>query len=137
MNSIITLKEAQKIISLVEEYARYKECIVSVAITNSNGNPICAQSMDDALIVSFDMAIKKAYTAAALQMPTHELAKLTEPGAPFAGLENMLEKQIVTIGGGMPLISNNKVIGAVGVSGGAADDDIDLATYAQHVWEGV
>lgn len=137
MDNIITLNQAQQLIDFVQEYARYKGCIVSVAITNSDGNPICAQSMDGALIVSFDMAIKKAYTAAALQMPTHELAKLTEPGAPFAGLENMLEKKIVTIGGGIPLKRNNRMIGAVGVSGGAADDDIDLAAYAQHVWEGV
>lgn len=132
----IFLEEAKNIIHLVEQYAIYQGCNVSIAITNRDGNPICVYSMDDSLVISFEVAIKKAYTAAALQMPTHELAKLTQAGAPFFGLENMLEKQIITIGGGFPLRRNGKIVGAIGVSGGSADEDIDLARYGQHVWEG-
>lgn len=135
-SNTMLLEEAKKIIHLVEEYAKYQQCNVSIAITNKDGNPICVHSMDNSLMISFEVAVKKAYTAAALQMPTHELAKLTAQGAAFFGLENILDKQIVTIGGGIPLKSNGKTVGAIGVSGGSAEEDIDLAMYAQYVWEG-
>ena len=131
----ILLEEAKGIIDSVEEYASYQNCRVSIAIVNSNGNPICIHCMDHSLLISFELSIKKAYTATALQMPTHELANLTRTGAPFEGLENMLDKQIVTIAGGFPLKRSGKTIAGVGVSGGSADQDLDLARYAQRLWE--
>ena len=136
MENTISLEEAKALIHLIEQYAQYHNCNVSIAITNKDGNPICVQSMDGTLMIGFELAIKKAYTAAALQMPTHKLADLTAEGAPFFGLETILDKQIVTIGGGFPLIKNGQVYGAIGVSGGSADEDIDISTYGQYVWKG-
>lgn len=136
MAGAISLEEAKGLIGLIEQYAKYQNCKVAIAISNKDGNPICAQSMDGALMIAFELAIKKAYTAAALQLPTHELGSLTQEGAPFFGLEHMLDKKIVTIGGGYPLIKNGQILGAVGVSGGSAEEDIDIASYGQYVWEG-
>lgn len=125
----MNLELANQIINRVKEYATYKGINVVVAIVTKEGNPISIQVMDDSFVVSYELAVKKAFTAAALKMPTHKLAELTQSGAQFEGLEGMLEGKIITLGGGYPLLSEGKVIGAIGVSGGSALEDIDMAQY--------
>lgn len=125
----MNLELANQIIEKVKEYAAYKGINVVIAVVSKEGNPVSVQAMDEAFVISYELAIKKAFTAAALKMPTHELAQLTAKGAQFEGLENMLDAKIVTLGGGYPIKVNGIVIGAVGVSGGSAADDIDFARY--------
>jgi ATP:cob(I)alamin adenosyltransferase len=128
-SAVLNLELANQVIEKVKEYAAYKGINVVIAVVSKEGNPISVQAMDDSFVISYELAIKKAFTAAALKMPTHELAQLTAKGAQFEGLENMLDAKIVTLGGGYPIKVNGTVIGAVGVSGGAATDDIDFARY--------
>jgi len=127
---------ANQMIEKVKEYAAYKGINVVIAVVTKEGNPISVQTMDEAFVVSYELAIKKAYTAAALKMPTHELAKLTAKGAGFEGLEGMLDVKIITLGGGCPIKVNGMVIGAIGVSGGSAEEDIDFARYGAQFSEG-
>ncbi len=133
----LNLEMANSIIERVKAYAVYKGIQVVIAVVSKEGNPISVQAMDDAFVISYELAVKKAFTAAALKMPTHELARLTASGAQFEGLEGMLDAKIVTLGGGCPIKVNGKVIGAVGVSGGAAAEDIDFAQYGAKWTEGV
>lgn len=132
----LDLNSANEIIEKVKEYAAYKGIDVVIAVVTKEGNPISVQAMDEAFVVSYELAIKKAFTAAALKMPTHELAKLTAKGAGFEGLEGMLDAKIITLGGGCPIKVNGIVIGAIGVSGGSAEEDIDFARYGAHFVEG-
>ena len=132
----LDLEMANQIIEKVKGYAVYKGIQVVIAVVTKEGHPISVQAMDDAFIVSYELAIKKAFTAAALKMPTHELAKLTAKGAGFEGLEGMLDVKIITLGGGYPIKVNGMVIGAVGVSGGSAAEDIDFARYGADFSEG-
>jgi ATP:cob(I)alamin adenosyltransferase len=132
----LDLEMANQIIEKVKGYAAYKGIQVVIAVVTKEGHPISVQAMDDAFIVSYELAIKKAFTAAALKMPTHELAKLTAKGAGFEGLEGMLDVKIITLGGGYPIKVNGMVIGAVGVSGGSAAEDIDFARYGADFSEG-
>lgn len=128
---------ANKIIEDVIEYAKYNKCNIVVAILSKSGNPISVQAMEEAFIISYELAIKKAYTAAALQMPTHELAKLTKTGGEFEGLERMIDgNKLITLGGGYPIIINGNNIGAIGVSGGSEREDIDFAKYGALILEG-
>lgn len=132
----LDLDMANQIIEKVKGYAAYKGIQVVIAVVTKEGHPISIQAMDDAFIVSYELAVKKAFTAAALKMPTHELAKLTAKGAGFEGLEEMLDVKIITLGGGYPIKVNGMVIGAVGVSGGSAAEDIDFAKYGADFSEG-
>lgn len=102
---------------------------IVVSIVNKDGNPILIDKMDGAFLVSFDLARKKAFTSAALKMPTHELAKLTSKGADFFGLENMLNEEIVTLGGGFPIMYQKEILGAIGVSGSTVENDMELARF--------
>lgn len=137
INEKLDLETANTIIEKVKEYATYKGIAVVIAVVTQEGNPISIQAMDDAFVISYELAIKKAFTSAALKMPTHELGKLTAEGGEFEGLEGMLDAKIITLGGGYPLEMNGKVIGAIGVSGGSAKEDIDFARYGAECLKGV
>jgi uncharacterized protein GlcG (DUF336 family) len=94
---------------------------------DAGGNLIAQQRMDDALLVSIDISLNKAYTAVAVRMPTHELAEVSQSGQPLFGIHNADKGRIVIFGGGLPLKDNDKIIGGIGVSGGSVEDDIICA----------
>lgn len=131
----LNLASANQIIDAVREEATKQKLNVVIALVTNSGRPISVQAMDEAFIVSYELAIKKAFTASALQMGTHELAQLVAKGADFEGLEGMLDEKIITLGGGYPIKVNNKVIGAIGVSGGSANQDIELAKFGAKLFE--
>lgn len=91
--------------------------------------------MDGALPVSSDIARNKAYTAAALRMPTHKAGPLTQPGQDLYGLELTNGGKMVVFGGGFPLALNGTVVGAIGVSGGSVDEDMTVAGAAVDAFE--
>ena len=74
------------------------------------------------------VAKNKAYTAVALKMPTHELASLAQPGQPLFGIHNADDGRVVIFGGGFPVLSDGKIVGGIGVSGGSVEDDMACAT---------
>ena len=57
------------------------------------------------------------------------LGELARPGEPLYGIQHTNGGRIVIFGGGEPLIYNGKIIGALGVSGGTAEQDTSLAAY--------
>ncbi|UCG13541.1 MAG: heme-binding protein [Deltaproteobacteria bacterium] len=101
-----------------------------IAVVDNGGNLVALQRMDQALLVSVDIAHNKAYTAAAVKLPTHELATLAQPGRPLFGIHNADGGRIVIFGGGFPLKLNNEIIGGIGVSGGSVEEDIQCAEAA-------
>ena len=79
----ISLSMAKELTGRMEEKAKELGISAVFAVCNAQGNMICVEAMDDAYIVSFDVAMRKAYTAVAVQMPTLELGKLAAPGETF------------------------------------------------------
>ena len=75
------------------------------------------------------MAVNKAYTCVAFQMSTAALGELARPGESLYGIQYTNGGRIVIFGGGEPLIYEGKIIGALGVSGGTAEQDTALAAY--------
>ena len=70
-------------------------------------------------------------------MSTAELAKLAQPGGSLYGIQHTNEGKIVIFGGGEPLEVDEKIIGALGVSGGTAEQDTMLAAYGKEVFKEV
>lgn len=97
-----------------------------LAVVDAAGNWMETRRMDDALIVSIALAPNKAYTAAIVRMPTHTLAQLAQPSAPLYGIEANIPN-LTLVGGGIPLCRADAIVGAVGVSGGSVEQDIDVA----------
>ena len=129
----ITLEKARALAQKVREKAEEIGLKAVVAITNAQGRPILVEVMDDAYIVSFDVAIKKAYTSAAVKMSTAKLCNEIKVEGSLKGLET--EQSLIFLGGGEPLKVGWEVVGAIGVSGGTAKQDADLALYAAQVFK--
>lgn len=127
-NITIGLAEAKILTDLVEKEAERRGKKAVIAVCNEQGNPISVHVMDGAFLVSFDVAVKKAYTAAALKMSTTELSALVKQGETFYGLQSL--EKLMIIGGGVPITRNGKVVGGLGVSGGTGEEDNSLCEYA-------
>jgi glc operon protein GlcG len=119
MNPINTLGhlEAQKAIEAIqtEMLKQGKAAVVSVADTH--GDLIALLRVDGARLTSIQIAINKAYTAARERRPSGEIGD-----TPYFG-----DPRIVGWGGGLPVIVDGVVVGAVGVSGLPSAEDIELA----------
>ena len=121
----LSLEKARKIIRAGEKKAKEMNLSAVFAVVNSEGNLIIEEKMDNAILVSVEVAYKKAYTAAALKLNTQDLTALVQPGAMFYGLQS--DPKYIVFGGGMLLKVDGKIVGAIGVSGGSAQEDIEIA----------
>ena len=133
IQSRITLDTAKKLIERLEQEAVRRGQRAVIAVCNPEGNPVAVHVMDGAFLVSFDVAMKKAYTAVAVKMSTMELSKIAQPGGTFYGVDKLDGGKIVIFGGGIPLKSGNTIIGGLGISGGTGEEDHSLAEYGQSV----
>ena len=124
---MLNLSDAKSLIEAIENEAKRTGKAAVIAVCNAEGNPIAVNVMDGAFLVSFDVAVKKAYSAVAVKMPTIELGKLVAPGGTFAGLD--AATGLITFGGGVPLFRNGTLVGGLGVSGGTGEEDHELAEF--------
>ena len=133
MNSNLSLEKARKIIRAGERKAKEMNIAAVFAVVNPEGNLIIEERMDNAILVSIEVAYKKAYTAAALKLNTEDLTALVQPGAMFYGLQS--DPKYIVFGGGMLLKVDGKIVGAVGVSGGSAQEDMEIAKACVKAFE--
>ena len=127
----LDLNRAKALIEAVETRARELGKRAVVAVCNAGGNPVAVHVMDGAFLVSYEVAVKKAYTAVAVKMSTMELSALCQPGGTFYGLQAL--DKVITFGGGVPLYADGVIIGGLGVSGGTGEEDHELALYGAAV----
>jgi len=132
---MLTLEIAQKIVNRTLDRARELQISVSVAVVDTHGTLVAFSRMDGALTISPKFATTKAFTAATLRMPTDGIAPYAESGKPYAGLHAIFGGELTTIAGGVPIVINGIVVGAIGV-GGSADVSQDLAC-AKHGLEAI
>ena len=116
----------------LSRYVRTEACKMGVkavvAVSNSGGNPVSVQCMNDSYLASYDVAFNKAYTVVALKMSTIDLKPLAQPGQSLYGIQFTNNGKIVIFGGGVPLYNKEgKIIGGLGVSGGSEEQDTLLA----------
>nr|WP_306767836.1 heme-binding protein [Martelella alba] len=103
---------------------------VVVAIADAHGNPVMTYRMPDSLLIALELAPKKAFSAVALKTATHCLGPVVQPGAELYQLETSSGGKIVTFGGGYPLYRAGRLVGGLGVSGGTAEQDRQIAERA-------
>jgi uncharacterized protein GlcG (DUF336 family) len=136
--SELTLDTATELIQAAETEANEEvDQPMVITVANSEGNLIAQHRMDDAWLASVSISRNKAYTAAALDMPTHELAEPSEPGNSLYGLQTTDDNRIVIFGGGYPLTRGGEVVGAIGASGGEVSQDRQVAEAGVDHWESI
>lgn len=122
----INLEKAKKIVEAAKEEAVSIEVPMVISIVDAGGKLITLERMDKALQVSIGLSRQKAYTAVVMRNTTEEVGKLAQPGNELYGIEVSVH-DLVTFGGGIPIFDNEEVIGAIGVSGGAVEEDMQVA----------
>ena len=131
----LNLEIAKKLIESAEEEANRLGVKMVISVLDEGGNLIATHRMDDAWLASIEIAQNKAWTSVALKMPTANLAEATVPNAELYGLNTTNNGRIVVFGGGIPLIQNGKVVGAVGVSGSTVENDVRVAKAAVNAFQ--
>jgi uncharacterized protein GlcG (DUF336 family) len=91
--------------------------------------------MSGAPAFSLELAERKAYTSALVQLRTADLVALVQPGAALYPLLAVSGGRYCAIGGGVPLTSEGHVIAGDGVSGGTTEQDIAIVEAAMHQLE--
>ena len=99
----------------------------SCAVVDSGGLLVVFERMDAAELVTVELAIDKAFTAVTNQVPTADLAALSQPGAELYGYASVAGGRMVIFSGGVPLFRNGVLVGGMGVSGGTVAEDQSAA----------
>lgn len=116
----ISLARAEAVIDAAVAEARERNWKMNVAVADSGGNLVAFVRMDDAMLSSIQIAIHKARVAANFRRPT----KVIEEGVNMMHLNYLLAfDDVIASRGGIPLIEQGKIIGAIGCSGGADSQD--------------
>ena len=123
----IGLDTARTLIDAARREAETRETRMNIAVVSHEGHLIAFEKMDGAWLASIDIAIDKAFTAVSLQTETASLAEATQPGGSLYGLNTTNDGRLVVFGGGIPLMRDGTVVGAIGVSGSTVEDDVAVA----------
>jgi uncharacterized protein GlcG (DUF336 family) len=114
----LSLPEARVIIEGAIAYASNLKMRMAVVVLDDGGHLISADRMDGTSFNSEHQAQGKALTSVMLMQPTSAVAELlTTAPSRFYGIMNMWPGQVYIASGGLPIIVNNRLVGAVGVSG--------------------
>lgn len=124
---MMTLDEARRVILAAEAEAKSQGQPMNIAVVDAGGNLVAFVRMDGAWMGSIDIAIKKAWTSRAFDIETKSLSKLAQPGEDFYGIHASNDGRVMIFAGGVPLTRDGEVVGAIGVSGGDADQDQTVA----------
>jgi glc operon protein GlcG len=99
---------------------------VCIAVSDRAGHLVVYARMDGAPLLSGEIAQDKAYTVAAFGLPTHEWFDLIKDELSL--LHGIVKTdRLIVFGGGVPIHADGDLVGAVGVSGGSADQDRQIA----------
>jgi uncharacterized protein GlcG (DUF336 family) len=124
---VLTLEDARRVIAAAEEKANEIGRPMDIAVVDAGGNLKSHIRMDGAFIGSIAISIDKAYTAVAFETQTKDLVSDTQPNQPLFGLHTTNDCRIVIFPGGIPLVRDGRVVGAVGVSTGTVEQDQAVA----------
>ena len=123
----LTLDDARIIMAAAEEKAREIGVDMDIAITDDSGSLLMFHRMDNARITSIDVAISKAFTAAAARRSTRSYGEVSQSGGPAFGIHVSNQGRFMIVAGGLPIFADEQIVGGVGCSSGHPDQDEEVA----------
>lgn len=121
----ITLEQARKIVSAAEAEARRNSWNVVIAVVDPGGHLVLLHRLDNTQFGSVEVARQKAWSAAAFRRSTKAFQDVLAAGG--EGLRILKIEGALPAEGGLPIIVDGKVIGAIGVSGVTSQQDNQIA----------
>ena len=122
----ISLEQAKKVLAGAEAEAKKNNWNVVIYVVDAGGQPVAMQRLDGTQFGSIDVARDKAYSAVAFRRPTKAFQDAIAQGG-----ENMRILKLSgasPLEGGIPIVVDGKIIGAVGVSGVTSQQDAQIAS---------
>ena len=116
---------AQKAIAASEAEAKKNGWLMVTAVVDTDGRLVALSRMDSAQFGSLDIAIGKAVTANNFKRPTKAFQESIAQGG--ANLRFVAVPGLLPIEGGIPIVADGKIVGAIGAAGGAANQDGEIA----------
>ncbi|MFD9000644.1 heme-binding protein [Streptomyces sp. NPDC059582] len=126
----LTIQDAEALVTVARQAAESAGVTVSVTVLDAGGHLLAFRRDDRAVLISGETSTRKAYTALQLNAPTADLVDAVQPGGPFHTLPTALDRPLLFIAGGVPVRRDGRLIGAIGVGGGAPEQDHGFATAA-------
>ena len=121
----ITLERARRVALAAEAEAAGEGWAAVVAVVDSGGHLVTFARMDQAQLGSNRVALQKAETAVHFRRSSRGFQDLLDQGG--SGLRALAMPHVIPIDGGLPLLKDGQVVGAVGVSGGTMEQDAKAA----------
>ena len=121
----VSLEQAKKAMTAAEAEAKKNNWNVVIVIVDSGGQLVMLQRLDGAQWGSVEVARQKAHTAVAFRRPTKAFQDLISQGGANLRLLNLTGASLLE--GGVPIISDGKIIGGIGVSGVTSQQDAQIA----------
>ena len=122
----ITLDAAKKAVAAAEAEATKNNWWMAIAVVDTAGKLVAFERMDNTQMASIEIAVGKATSANNLKRPTKVLQDALAAGG--AGVRFLALPGALPIEGGIPIVADGKIIGAIGVSGAASAEDAVCAT---------
>ncbi|WP_432056518.1 GlcG/HbpS family heme-binding protein [Streptomyces sp. bgisy022] len=126
----LTTSDAEVLVAAARRAADTSGVPVSITVLDAGGHLLAFRRDDRAVLISGETSTRKAYTALQLNAATVDLVLAVQPGAPFHTLPTALDRPLLFIAGGVPVHRDGRLIGAIGVGGGAPEQDHAFATTA-------
>jgi uncharacterized protein GlcG (DUF336 family) len=123
----VTLSAAREVVDAAIAKAEEIGVPMNIAVVDEGNNLTAFARMDGAWLGSIDIAQNKAYTARSFDMSTQDLAPLCQPNQPLFGIHASNQGRLIIFAGGIPLHAGDRVVGAIGVSGGSVEQDHEVA----------
>lgn len=120
---VLTLSAAKKIAAAAEAEAQKRMSTVVIAVVDDGGNLLLLERLDDTQVASVEVGIGKARTAAIFRRPSKEFEDQVKNGRVAA----LALPGATPLQGGLPILFDGKVVGAIGVSGNTPQEDEDIA----------
>jgi uncharacterized protein GlcG (DUF336 family) len=121
----ISLEQAKKVAAPAIAEALKLNLTVAVAVVDTSGNLVYYEKMDNTQLGSAQVAISKARSSAVFKQPTKVFEDVLTAGG--SGLRILGLPGVVPLEGGVPLLLDGKIVGAVGVSGATSAQDAQCA----------
>ena len=121
----ISLENAKKAAAAAAAEARKNNWNMAIAVTDAGGDLVYLEKMDATQTGSVKVAIGKANSAAMFKRPTKVIQDVVASGG--GGLRILGLEGAVPLDGGLPIVMDGKIVGAIGVSGAAGDQDAQCA----------
>jgi glc operon protein GlcG len=127
----LTLKLAQELTTATCAAAERDGVGMAVAVVDPGGHVVSVARMDGVAFVTTEVAIGKAYTAAAFGSPSEDLAQLLDGLTQFTTSIVVATQGRFTLGnGGLPIVVDGEVIGGIGASGASGEQDLAVVEAA-------